>query len=161
MRKFNFSIYLSDTEASYWVIKWHISHDVVCKDPTLCFALQTQWKAPEAQLFQSSLHLVGNRGARGEKTQKKEAAALLCNRGVCRELEEHWKTPCPGGGTVSTAVCSILFPNPSSHTMAAEAAIEALRATADLVSQTKMGQLFKLLDLLSYLQVLFLLFFFK
>lgn len=38
--------------------------------------------------------------------------------------------------------------------MAVEAAIEALRATLDLVSQTKMGQLFKLLDLLSRLQVL-------
>lgn len=38
--------------------------------------------------------------------------------------------------------------------MAVEAAIQALRATLDLVSQTKMGQLFKLLDLLSLLQVL-------
>lgn len=38
--------------------------------------------------------------------------------------------------------------------MAVEAAIEALRATLDLVSQTKMGQLFKLSDLLSPLQVL-------
>lgn len=37
--------------------------------------------------------------------------------------------------------------------MASEAAIEALRATLDLVSQTKMGQLFKLSDLLSRLQV--------
>lgn len=39
--------------------------------------------------------------------------------------------------------------------MAVEAAIEALRATLDLVSQSKMGQLFKLLDLfLSHFQVL-------
>lgn len=38
--------------------------------------------------------------------------------------------------------------------MALEAAIEALRATLDLVSQTKMGQLFKLSDPLSPLQVL-------
>lgn len=38
--------------------------------------------------------------------------------------------------------------------MAVEAAIEALRAIEDLVSQTKMGQLFKLLDLQSCLQVL-------
>lgn len=38
--------------------------------------------------------------------------------------------------------------------MAVEAAIEALRATLDLVSQTKMGQFFKLLDLLSLLQFL-------
>lgn len=45
------------------------------------------------------------------------------------------------------------FPDPSSHTMAVEAAIEAPQATLDLVSQTKMGQLFKLLDLSSGLQV--------
>lgn len=38
--------------------------------------------------------------------------------------------------------------------MAVEAAIEALRAIEDLVSQTKMGQLFELLDLQSRLQVL-------
>lgn len=38
--------------------------------------------------------------------------------------------------------------------MAEEAAIESLQATVDPVSQTKMGQLFKLLDLLSPLQVL-------
>lgn len=38
--------------------------------------------------------------------------------------------------------------------MAVEAAVESLQATADLVSRTKMGQLFKLLDLLSPLQVL-------
>lgn len=44
--------------------------------------------------------------------------------------------------------------------MAVEAAIEALRATLDLVSQTKMGQFFKLLDLLSLLQVLKGFFFF-
>lgn len=44
--------------------------------------------------------------------------------------------------------------------MAVEAAIEALRATLDLVSQTKMGQLFKLLDLLSRLQILRVFFFF-
>lgn len=44
--------------------------------------------------------------------------------------------------------------------MAVEAAIEALQATLDLVSQTKMGQLFKLLDLLSLLQVLKGFFFF-
>lgn len=56
----------------------------------------------------------------------------------------------------SQRCCCVLHssPNPSSHTMAVEAAIEALRATLDLVSQTKMGQLFKLLDLLSRLQVL-------
>ncbi len=38
--------------------------------------------------------------------------------------------------------------------MAVEAAYEALRATLDLLSQTKMGQLFKRLDLLSRLQVM-------
>lgn len=37
--------------------------------------------------------------------------------------------------------------------MAVEPATEALRATLDLLSQTKMGQLFKLLDLLIHLQL--------
>lgn len=65
------------------------------------------------------------------------------------------KTLWPGGGTISAAAAALYsFPYPSSCTMDVEAAIEALRATLDLLSQTKMGQLFKLLDLLSCFQVL-------
>lgn len=54
--------------------------------------------------------------------------------GIKGTLETLW----PGGGIVSAAAALYSFPNPSSHTMAVEAAIEALRATLDLVSQTKM-----------------------
>ena len=102
---------------------------------------------PEAQLFQGRIHLVGNRGARGEQTQR-ESAAQLCNRDAWRELEEHWKR-CgleEGESELLLLLCA-LFSSKSrlTHTMAVEAAIEALRATLDLVSQTKMGQLFKLL----------------
>lgn len=64
------------------------------------------------------------------------------------------RTLWPGGGTVSAAVCSILFQIQAHTQWLWKQPFRCCGLHLDLVSQTKMGQLFKLLDLLSRLQVL-------
>lgn len=62
--------------------------------------------------------------------------------------------PGPGGGTVSAAAALIFSKSQLIHN-GCGAAIEALQATSDLVSQTKMGQLFKPLHLFQSYQIFF------
>lgn len=45
--------------------------------PRIVFCLQSQWMGPAAQLFQGRIHLVGNRGARGEQTRRENRRFAL------------------------------------------------------------------------------------
>lgn len=118
--------------------------------PRIVFCCQWQWTGHVAQLFQGRIHRVGNSGAHGEQMQGE--AALFCNKDACRELAELWKR-CGLEEGQSALLCTPFFSKSELTHNALEPATEALRATLDLLSQTKMGQLFKLLDLLIRLQV--------
>lgn len=112
-----------------------ITQNARAGSPTMRFFffifIQTGWEACTTAVPQQGSPSWGT-----EQSSSAGSGTKTHGEGIRGAVNTQW----PGGRTVSVAACaSLLSKSELAHTMAVGAAFEALRATLDLLSQTKNG----------------------